>query len=651
MEHEGNASTAARANANQYAADYVMMFDLIGNLVKVMTETEAIEEIFDLFTMLFAPRSLVYAPVIGGKLGDFQSRPAFLADDEAMKSRLTSFDEDYAWTGSGDGFLLRIGYQGETLGVLAIEGIAFPEYKEHYLNLALTIVSVCGLAIANARIYQQIKQTEEELRLFKTVVESSQEAIAISDPEGQFVYINPAHEKLFGRSLEEARQVNYRDYYPPESIETLNDTVAPALARGESWEGELDVFDANGRRFPLWERADSVRDAEGKMLYGFGFMHDITEQKQMEEALRESEKKFRNIIEAIPLGMHMYQLEPDGRLLFIGANPAADQILGVDNHQFVGKSIEEAFPALAKTEIPEQYRLVASSGQVWQTDQIVYEENQIAGVFGVHAFQTSPGKMVAAFLDITGRKRAETEIRQLNEELEQHVKKRTAQLKAAYQELEAAAYTMSHDLRTPLRAINGFSQILLEDYAPQLPAEAQDYLNRISHGAQRMGELIDGLLSYLRLGRQPLEKKTVSPVDLIHKVLAEIQNELAERQVEFTIGQLPECQADPVLLERVFFNLLSNALKYTHQREVAKIEVGWTKMDDQIIYFVKDNGVGFDMQYAHKLFGLFQQLHRVDEYEGTGIGLATVQRIIHRHGGRVWAEGVMGQGATFYFTL
>jgi light-regulated signal transduction histidine kinase (bacteriophytochrome) len=246
---------------------------------------------------------------------------------------------------------------------------------------------------------------------------------------------------------------------------------------------------------------------------------------------------------------------------------------------------------------------------------------------------------------------AEEKARKLHEELEERVIERTQQLETAHEELETFAYSISHDLRSPLRAIQGFPQILLEDYAGQLSAEAQDYLKRVSAAAQYMSELIDGLLVFLRLGRRTLEKETVAPLKLVRRVLGRKQVELLQRQVVVTLDELPVCQADPVLLEWVFDNLLSNALKYTRQREQAQIQVGCKRENDHDVYFVQDNGAGFDMQYASKLFGMFQRLHHAEEYEGTGIDLAIVQRIVQRHGGRVWAEAQEDHGATFYFTL
>lgn len=243
--------------------------------------------------------------------------------------------------------------------------------------------------------------------------------------------------------------------------------------------------------------------------------------------------------------------------------------------------------------------------------------------------------------------RLHEQVQQHASELERHVTERTAQLQAANEELEAFSYSVSHDLRAPLRGIDGFSRLLLEEYAAQLAPGGQRYLDRIRENAQRMGRLIDDLLQFSRLGRQPITKQMVDMTHLVHEALAELRLEIERRQVEFVIADLPAGPADPTLLRQVFVNLLGNALKYTRQRTPARIEVGWREG----AYWIQDNGVGFDMKYVDKLFGVFQRLHRADEFEGTGVGLANVRRIIERHGGRIWAEAALDQGATFYFSL
>jgi signal transduction histidine kinase len=253
--------------------------------------------------------------------------------------------------------------------------------------------------------------------------------------------------------------------------------------------------------------------------------------------------------------------------------------------------------------------------------------------------------------ELAERAKAEAEVRALSVELEQRVAARTSELTAANKELEAFSYSISHDLRAPLRAINGFSRILLEDYAAILPEEAQHYLRRVCVNADQMGHLIDDLLSFSRLSRQPLSRYPIAHAELVRQCVEDLRDDQKGRQITIHIDNLPDCAADPALLRQVWINLIANAIKYTRRREHAQIEIGSQTEGAATIYFIRDNGVGFDMRYSDKLFGVFQRMHRAEDYEGTGVGLAIVQRVIIRHHGRIWAEAAVDQGATFFFTI
>jgi two-component system, sensor histidine kinase and response regulator len=258
---------------------------------------------------------------------------------------------------------------------------------------------------------------------------------------------------------------------------------------------------------------------------------------------------------------------------------------------------------------------------------------------------------LSAVLPVLARAFTVRQLRIENEQLSARVSERTAELEAANEELEAFAYSVSHDLRAPLRGIDGFSNLLLKKFSPEMPAEAQRLLNNVSSGAQSMGQLIDDLLRLSRLGRQALSRSPVNISALVREVLDELLAERDDCPIELRVGELPERVGDLLLLRQVFVNLLSNAFKYTRSRQMPVVEIGCLQKENDKVFYIRDNGAGFDMRYSNKLFGAFQRLHSACEFEGTGVGLSIVKRIVQRHGGRIWAEAEVNKGATFYFTL
>ena len=313
---------------------------------------------------------------------------------------------------------------------------------------------------------------------------------------------------------------------------------------------------------------------------------------------------------------------------------------GDEDHLFVARTDPNGW-TLAAT-VPGR-ELFAPLGSSWDS-RLIWSLFAVVGVMAVWAVirLSDGGRQLAA---------KHAEVRRLNEELDQRVERRTAELEAANHELESFAYSVSHDLRAPLRGINGFSKILAEELGDRLEDRNKRFFEMICTNAERMQELIDDLLRFSRLHRQPLRVREVDIDSLVENVRAELTHAGLAERTEWRIEPLGRATADPSLLKQVFVNLVENALKYSRSRDLRIIDIGVSDADGETVFHVRDNGVGFDNAYAHKLFGVFQRLHRAEEYEGTGVGLATVQRIVHRHGGRLWAEGTPDQGAAFYFTI
>jgi PAS domain S-box-containing protein len=384
-------------------------------------------------------------------------------------------------------------------------------------------------------------------------------------------------------------------------------------------------------------------------------VRDITDRKRTENQLRASFKEISDLKAALDEHAIVAITDPQGKITYVNDKFCAiskysrEELLGQD-HRIInsgyhpGDFIRGLWATITHGKVWKgEIKNKAKDGSFyWVDTTIVPFLNE----------QGKPRQYVAIRADITERKAVEKKIHQLNVELEQRVAERTAQLQAANQELEAFSYSVSHDLRAPLRHVLGFVEMLQQDAGPSLSKKSLRHLATISQAAKQMGQLVDELLAFSRVGQTEMQKREVSLDRLVKEVLRDVQKETKGRNIVWAIHSLPAVRADRALLRMVLVNLISNAVKFTGTRAEAKIEIGCAPSGDgETVIFIRDNGAGFDPRYAGKLFGVFQRLHSRDEFEGTGIGLANVQRIIHRHDGRTWAEGAVDRGATFYFSI
>lgn len=493
-----------------------------------------------------------------------------------------------------------------------------------------------------------LKISEERYRMTSDLISDYAYAMRV-EPSGKFVaeWATGAFRSIIGISREEILKAGgWSSFVHPEDRGIL-DEHRRKLFSNESHESEFRVISRNGeihwvnhRTQPEWD------EKEGRLVRFYAAGQDITGRKQTEDELFRILKAVESASDAIgisnPAGYHIYQ------------NRAFSDLFGYqveELHSALGPTIlyadsgigHDVFTTIMSGDSWKgEVTMVAKNGRRFpvelRADAITDDKGNIIGLIGIHS-------------DITVRKQIEEELQQLNEELEARVSSRTFQLEAINKELESFSYMVSHDLRAPLRAIDGFSRIVLDDYSGELHDEGKRYLILVRENVTHMRALIDNLLNFSHMSRKSLNIVTVHPADIAREAFDELRGEKAGRVVDIAIEDLPPCRADPDMLKLVYINLISNALKFTRKCQETRIEVGSFRKDGHNIYFVRDNGIGFDMRYRPKLFVVFQRLHPVKEYEGTGLGLAIVQRIIHRHGGDVWAEAETDKGATFFFTI
>ena len=574
--------------------------------------------------------------------------------------KLTPWREEAKHRGYASSCALPLCVGGKSIGALTVYSALPDAFDAAAADLLAQLGADVAFGIESLRARAERQKAEDALKAerqrFFAVLETLPPMICLLTPDYHVAFANRSFRERFGESQGRCcYDYCFGRSSPCDFCETYS-----VLKTGQPHRWEV-----NGPGGSVIEAYDfPFTDVDGTPMI-LEMDLDITAAKRAKEALEKANAYNRSLLEASldPL----VTISPHGKITDV--NTATEKVTGRAREELIGNDFSDYFTDSEKARLG--YQQVFKEGLVQDYELEVSHQNGTTTpvLYNASVYRDQDGEVVGVFAaarDITTRKRAEEEVRRLNEELEQRVRLRTAQLEASNKELESFSYSVSHDLRAPLRALDGFSRILLEEYRPQLPEKAQQYLGFVRDGASHMGNLIDGLLTLSRLGRQELKRRPVEVSDIVRQSMDDLRAELEGNAVEFVVGRLPSCDVDPLLLRQVFVNLLSNALKFSPKQDKVRIEIGARRacelaqagvtlpqlLDlDSWVYYVRDHGVGFDMRYADKLFGVFQRLHRQEEFKGTGIGLATVQQIIHRHGGQVWAEAEVGKGATFYFTI
>jgi PAS domain S-box-containing protein len=505
-----------------------------------------------------------------------------------------------------------------------------------------------ALSKLNEELEQRVRERTIEVKKnekrFRALIENSDDIIALLDETLNPIYRSPSAERLTGYTIEDRKQESGFNQIHPDDLEKVKTCLAKIKAvPGKPFPSSYRLKHKDGHYIWLEGSFTNLFD-EPTVKAIVANMRDVTERKKAEETLAKTTEEKNIILESI--GDAFFALDKTWTVTYW--NRIAEEALGVRKHEIVGKNLWEIFSSSVDSESYVKYHEAVANNEIIHFEDFYPVLNKW---YEISAYPSENGLSVY-FKDVTERRKAEEEIKKLNAELEEKVARRTEELRKANSEMEAFTYSVSHDLRAPLRGIIGFTTILEEDYTSQLDDEAKRISSVIRNNAMKMGHLIDDLLAFSRTGKQELMKTTVNTPSMVHEIVDDLtQQNRRNTPITWNIHDLPSVKADINTIRQVWINLISNAIKYSGKQEQPAIEIGSRLEDHQVIFYVKDNGVGFDDQYKHKLFKVFQRLHNNDEFEGTGVGLALVEKIVSRHGGRTWAEGKPDEGACFYFSL
>jgi len=516
--------------------------------------------------------------------------------------------------------------------------------------------SAVSRALEESRKKLMLRQDEEKLREseqnYRTLADSGQALIWTAGADKLCNYFNRVWLNFTGRTLEQELGNGWTDGVHPDDLPGCMDTYTGSFDRRESFSMEYRLMRHDGEYRWILDEGCSRYDSNDNFIGYIGHCLDITDRKNTEEALRKSERKYYDLFSYAPIGI--YLSTRDGK--FITVNKKLVEILGYESR-------EELMQMNLQTDIywneQEREMLITAHEAIGKVYNLEIKWKRKDGTpvwisLNTHIVKNESNEFLffEGFVhDISARKQAEADLQELNVTLERRIEERTVQLLEANKEMEAFSYTVSHDLRAPLRGINGFTKLLMEEYAVILDDEGKRICSLIHDNTLKMGTLIDDLLEFSRLSRAELQLSPVNMKNLVESIFQELNDPGSPERIDLAVGDLTAVQADPAMIRQVWYNLLSNAIKYTSKKTKAIISINSRVEDGKCIFCIRDNGVGFEMKYVHQLFGVFQRLHSLKDFAGTGVGLAIVKRIVARHGGEVWAFGEPDRGAEFCFSL